>query len=228
MKNYGIKIILSALFLAITALNQIHAAVAIGTNQPVTILETFQQTTDYSYGTETKGEFTVINNSSSDIYAFFVANNTAHQADKTYNEFDSVTGSPILESWNPTVITRADWESGNINFPESNPFLEVWTPPDTTQISWDDTFGPNATKAFGYWTDGFFEVAQRAILSGETVSGFLFYSLVPNSPAVAFGKDGDIVALGHTTVVPLPGTIWLFSFGLVFLGRFKAKKASTI
>jgi len=83
--------------------------------------------------------------------------------------------------------------------------------------------------AFAYWTDGFGEVDQRPIYAGEVVSGFLFYALELHSSAVAFGSTGDILALGQTTVVPLPGAIWLFSSGFMLLaGRGLRRRSSRI
>ena len=169
-----------------------------------------------------QGEFTVTNNSGEGLFAFFVGNETATGADKS---------DPALAAWRPSLISRAQWETGSIAFPEPSrggPIVDVfatWTAPDTTTISWDATFGVGTTQALGYWVDGFNEVPQTPIADGTTQAGFIFYAPSPNSPFIAFGANG-IIGQGNTSVVPVPAAVWLFGSGLLGLaGVARRRKA---
>ncbi len=188
-------------------------AVTIRPLPPVTIQETF----DPSQG---QGEYTVSNQSGSGIYAFFVGNNLATGVGKS---------EQALPSWTGAVISRSDWENGNISWFGFRDLARIgpggWTPPDTTQLSWDSIFGSDYTKAAGYWSDGFGEIIPEAIANGETRGGFLFYSQVPASPFVAFDSSGGIVGQGATSVVPLPPAVLLFGSALAgFVGLRKRQR----
>ncbi len=187
-------------------LTLITSALVSGAANAIIINETF----DFTVG---EGEFTVTNDSTDGLYAFFVGNDTASGADKS---------DPTLASWLPTVVSRTQWENGTIGFPT---FESVWTPPDTTTISWDATFGAGTNQALGYWSDGFGEVPQAPIAAGTTQGGFIFYAGIPNSPFIAFGTNG-VIGQGNTNVVPVPAAIWLFGSGLIGLvGLARRKKA---
>ena len=157
------------------------------------------------------GEFTVMNDSASDVFAIFVADNGAIQADKT---------GDALESWAPRVFTRSQWETGTVYFPDFD--SPLWTAPDTTLLSWDNIFGAEYDRGFGYWTDGFGEVEQSPIAAGTTQDGFLFYSdtNLPISSWMVYGADSIIAT--NNTVVPVPAAAWLFGsalLGLAGIGR---------
>jgi len=162
-----------------------------------------------------EGEFTVINDSVDDIFAFFVANNNALQADKA--------GGPVLDSWRPAVTTRSDWVNGIVF---SALRESIWTPPDTSQIDWDNVFGATFDRALAYWSDGFLEIPQASIAAGSTENGFLFISDTPASPWIAFGVNGTVATgVTNNTVVPAPTAVWLFGSGVVGLaGLFRRLK----
>jgi len=132
-------------------------------------------------------------------------------------------------SWTGAVISRSDWENGNISWFGFGDLARIgpggWTPPDTTQLSWDSIFGSDYFQAAGYWSDGFGEIIPEAIADGETRGGFLFYSQVPASPFVAFDSSGGIVGQGATSVVPLPPAVLLFGSALAgFVGLRKRQR----
>jgi len=147
------------------------------------------------------GEFTVHNNTSEDVFAFVVANDTAT---------DSFSG---VNFWNSAIISRSLWEEGFDFFMG----LPEWTAPDTSSIDWDSTFGAEFNQAIAYWAADLLEVSGTPIASETTEGPFFFSSELPASPFIAFGATGNTVGQGSTNVVPEPTAAWLLLTALVCL-----------
>lgn len=182
----------------------------------VTINETFITPPVYGPG---DAEFTVTNDSGSDIYAFFVANDSAT------NTWTNNNG------WNDSIMSSAEWnhEATNINYlgGYDNP---VYT---STLGSFDALFsGYNQVLmySFNYYNFNGLEANPDAqpIANGATVGDFNFTTQILASPFVAIDINGNIVGSGEAvhgvSAVPVPAAAWLFGSGLLGLVGFARRK----
>jgi len=203
MKNLVKTLAVAALFLATSSAQAV-------------IIE--EQWTDYDPligGGE--AEYTVINDSGSSIYAFFIANDTA------------------TNNWS----TNNGWDSRNI-------FASEWDSPDSTINYLGGVDNPIFTAELGLFSDlftGYEQVLMYTfnyynqngldanpdalpIAAGDTVGGFFFTTEELASPFVAIDQSGAIVGAGEAVhVVPVPAAVWLFGSGLIGLAGISRRKA---
>jgi len=199
------KLILATLFLIAS---NAHA---------VSINETFITPPVYGPG---DAEFTVSNNSGSDIYAFFVAN------DDATNTWTDNNG------WDNYILSKADWNDANTNIN----YLGGYDNPIYTSAigSFDNLFaGYNQVLmyTFSYYNFNGLEANPDAqpIANGTTVGGFNFTTQILASPFVAIDLSGTIVGAGEAShgvsAVPIPAAAWLFVSGFLgLIGVAKRKK----
>jgi hypothetical protein len=184
------------------------------------------------------GYFNVQNNSLENIFCIVIAGD---QFD--YPGFHPHITTPPARSyeWISASVTRAEWEAGfdfqqgaySVTYYDSESGI-TWTPPVTSSINWDEYF-EGESRALIYWTGADYEWEQGeqgyayfgALEPGGSYDGFLFVASGPASPFLAFGSDGTVLLdSGETTLVPIPGAIWLLGsgiFGIVGIRR-KFKK----
>ena len=150
-----------------------------------------------------EGQYTVINDTATDIYAFAVGNDypTSFQP----QAYDS------LVRWDAQLVTSADWDLG-VNMYFNNGVVST-----ASVGAFADLF-PSFSSVFLY---SFVADWSSPIVAGATEGGFIFGSQVLASPFVAIDGNGGIIdnhATVHVSTVPLPAAAWLFSFGLAALG----------
>jgi len=164
-----------------------------------------------------EAEYTVINNSGSSIYAFFIANDTATNIWSTNN------------GWNANTIEAFEWDSpeSNINY-----LGDVDNPIYTADLgSFADLFtGYNQVLmyTFNYYNQNGLDANPDAlpIAAGDTVGGFFFTTEMLASPFVTIDQSGNIVGTGDAVhVVPVPAAAWLLGSALIGLAGFARRKA---
>lgn len=182
----------------------------------ISINETFITPPFYGPG---DAEFTVTNDTGSDIYAFFVAN------DDATNTWTNNNG------WNDTIMSSFEWNDANTNI---NYLGGYDNPVYTSSIgSFDELFsGYNQVLmyTFNYYNFNGLDSNPDAqpIANGTTVGGFNFTTQILASPFVAIDLNGTIVGSGQAThgvsSVPVPAAAWLFASGLLGLVGFSRRK----
>ncbi len=162
-------------------------------------------------------EYTVTNNSSNSIYAFFVANDDATNVSSVNNGWDSYTVDAFW--W--------DNAASNINY-----LGGIDNPVYTSSLgSFSDLFtGYNQAivYSFSYYNLNGLEAYPDAqpIAAGTTVGGFYFTTKELASPFVAIDINGRIIDTGEAVhVVPVPAAAWLFASGLIGIAGIARRKA---
>lgn len=149
-----------------------------------------------------EGEFAIINNTSTDIYAFVVAMN------------DSIIANTTTLGWDAQVVYAEDWDF----YTTMDLNLEVATP--TASLGTFDSLFPGFNSAFLYSYNALLP-STGVIAAGTSAGGFYFGAGALYSPFIAidgFGQVIDAHNTVHVSAVPLPAAIWLFGFGLSALG----------
>jgi len=157
-----------------------------------------------------EGQYTVINNTATDIYAFAVGN------DYPTGNYPDASSSSV--GWEAMTVTATDWDLGiDMYFWDSITFAST-TVSTSSLGAFADLFpGYSSAFLYSYFTD----ISWSPIMAGSTESGFMFGSQLLGSPFVAIDFNGGIVDAHnavHVSAVPLPAAVWLFSFGLGALG----------
>lgn len=156
-----------------------------------------------------EAEYTVINNSGSDIYAFFIANDVATNV------------GTINNGWNSRTIDAFEWDSAesNVNFlgAADNPiytadlglFADLFTGYEQAIMYTFNVYNQNGLDA---------NPDALPIAAGATRAGFSFTTEILASPFIAIDQSGLIVGQGEAVhVVPVPAAVWLFGSGLMGL-----------
>lgn len=171
-----------------------------------------------------QGEYTVVNNSSFDIFAFAVRN------DALFNV--SVAAGDRLDAWVGFQISRDQWDANDVG---GDPVFAALASeiPTPTLASFESLFGPGTTAdslvAFYVLTqiDPGPYSAITTINARTTEDGFLFEADSFASPYVLFGLDFSsgpdpvlVTQQGVTQLasqIPAPAALPLFGAGLVIL-----------
>ncbi len=162
-----------------------------------------------------EGEFTVINDSTTDIYAFAVAN------DAPAGSLPSAWDSSV--AWEATLVSDTEWDAGIDMYFWDGASSSIVSTLDIGSFA--DLF-PGYGSAFLY--SYFTELSRAPIAAGTTERGFLFGAGLLGSPFVSIDFNGAIVDAHeavHVSAVPLPAAVWLFGFGLGALGLLGRRRA---
>jgi len=204
------------------------AAVLAGLLAPPAMAVVIQETFDPLSG---QGEYTVVNDSGFDIFAFAVRNDSL--MDVSLEDSDD-----RLAAWEGFMISRDEWDNDDVEgWPVFANLPSEIDPP--TLGSFETLFGPGTTEdsfvAFYLLTelDPGPTSAITTINPGMIEGGFLFESDVPASPFVVFGVDysgPDPVPFTQqgqtqlTSAIPEPAALSLHGAGLALLAFFAGRK----
>jgi len=164
-----------------------------------------------------EAEYTVTNNSGSDIYAFFVANDTAT------NSWSNNNG------WRSNIIDAFEWNDAATHI---NYLGAIDNPVYTRELG---LFGDLFTGykqvimyTFNYYNlNGLATNPDALPIAAGTIRGeFNFTTEELASPFVAIDQNGNIVDTGEAVhVVPVPAAVWLLGSGLIGLASVARRKA---
>jgi len=167
-----------------------------------------------------EAEYTVTNDTGSDIYAFIVGNDAATNTSTSNN------------GWDSTIVSSFEWDDLEVNM--SINFLGgVDNPIYTSDLGAFNTLFAGFNQAIMYTFNVYNQNGLDAnpdalpIASGATRGGFNYTTEILASPFIAIDQSGNIVGSGnavHVSAVPVPAAVWLFGSGLLALAGFARRK----
>ena len=163
--------------------------------------------TECSYGSfgsyDSYGSYSVLNESKSDIYKFFVST----QAPSYSSLWTSRT------NWQSSYISADSWDSGD--------YLGYYG-------SFDSLFGLEDTGVFEYRHAA--ESQDGVILAGENTGAQFTFNAMVASEFIAIGESGTIIARSFEPApasnVPEPGSLALLGLGIAGLAVVRRKRQS--